>query len=317
MSKNIAVALASIMLLLSSVSMAAEVINESREVSANERIYIKNMRGEVEIIAHDQATFEVRGELDSLAEGYSLESDDGFTSFEVRMPQQVQADSRQSGSRLTIRVPVQADVRFEGVNANVRARGIEGASSLSTVNGAVHGENLSSQVSLKTVNGNIRSENNQGRIELGTVNGGIEDTNSSGRVAYQTVNGNIEVQSQAEEVSVSTVSGRLRLDLSDATAIDVNTVSGGAEVTLGASSPRLQAQSVSGRLIFNLPATADARFSVNTSAGGQINNHLSDDQAERATYGPARNLRFSLGDGQGRVDVRSVSGTIEFRTRSE
>ena len=317
MSKNIVVAMASIILLMSSVSMAAEVINESRDVSANERIYIKNMRGNVEIIAHDQLTFEVRGELDAAAEGFTLDSDDGFTSFEVLMPQQVSSNRNQAGSTLTIRVPVQADVRFEGVNANVRARGIEGGTRINTVNGAVHATNLSHQVSLKTVNGNIRSEDNSGRIEIGTVNGGIEDTNSSGRVAYQTINGKIEVQSQAEEVSVSTVSGGVRLDLPEADDITVNSVSGAAELTLGASSPRLQAQSVSGRLTFNMSASADARFSVDTSAGGKIDNQLSDDQAERGRYGPAQGLRFSLGEGQGRVDVRSVSGTIELKSRND
>lgn len=316
MCKNIAMALAIILLVISGASIAGETINESREVSANERIYIKNMRGKVEIVAHNQLTFEVSGELDEAAEGYDLESEDGFTSFEVRMPQRFEGNKNEAGSALTIRVPVRADVRFEGVNANIRARGIEGGTQLNTVNGAVHGENLSNQVSLKTVNGAILSENNQGRIELGTVNGRIKDTHSSGRVAYETVNGNIEAESDAEEISVSTVSGQVNMDLAKATDINVNSVSGGVEMMLGEPSPRLRAQSVSGRLTFNLPATADARFSVNTSAGGDIINHLSEDKADRATYGPARSLRFSLGEGKGRVDARSVGGAIELNSHS-
>ncbi|MFN6972299.1 MAG: hypothetical protein ACK4NN_15635 [Rheinheimera sp.] len=71
---------------LSPLAFAAEQINEQRDVRANEKIYIENMRGNVEIKAVSKNVFSVKGKLDEKAEGFELISKDGFTRFEVKMP---------------------------------------------------------------------------------------------------------------------------------------------------------------------------------------------------------------------------------------
>lgn len=43
---------------------AAESVNENLQVANNERIYIENMRGEVQIIATGETRFKVSGTLD-------------------------------------------------------------------------------------------------------------------------------------------------------------------------------------------------------------------------------------------------------------
>ena len=67
-------------------AFAAEQIDEKRDVRANEKIYIENMRGNVEIKAVSKNQFSVSGKLDEKAEGFELESKDGITRFVVKMP---------------------------------------------------------------------------------------------------------------------------------------------------------------------------------------------------------------------------------------
>lgn len=97
---------------------AAESVNENVQVANNEKIYIETMRGEVEIVASGQGRFKVSGTLDEKAEGYDLESKNGFTSFKVKMPRMRNYgnwdDQEKEGSRLKIEVPSGAQLEFQG-----------------------------------------------------------------------------------------------------------------------------------------------------------------------------------------------------------
>ncbi len=111
--------------LFSQLVLAAESVNENLQVAGNEKIYIENMRGEVEIVANSENRFKVSGTLDEKAEGYELDSKNGFTSFKVKMPSLRNYgnwdDQEKEGSRLKIEVPFGTELEFQGVNASVRS----------------------------------------------------------------------------------------------------------------------------------------------------------------------------------------------------
>lgn len=300
---------------LSQLAMAdtRQVVNESRAVAANEKIYLEVMSGEVTIKAGTDNQFTVSGKLDEKATGFTLDSKDGFTRFEMTMPRQVNYNwkDKANTAELTFEVPAGADVEFKGVNGNVTVSGISGGSQISTVNGRVSGQNLANQVQLQTVNGDIISKDNSGRVELGSVNGEISDTGSSGRLDYNVVNGKITARSSAEEVSLSTVNGRATLVLTGTSRVKLSTVNGEVDATLSQSaSPRISGSSVSGDLHLKLDSNINARVDITASAGGDIDNKLSSDKASKAKYGPASSLRFSLGSGDGSIDLSTVSGDI-------
>lgn len=290
-------------------------VNERVSISANEKIYLEVMSGEITIKAVDGNSFSVSGKLDEKATGYEFDSKDGFTRFEMTMPRQVNYNwnDKSNAAQLSFEVPVGASVEFKGVNGNVSVSGIHGSSQIGTVNGEITASNLRNSVKLSTVNGEIKLSGASGRIELSSVNGEIEDTGSSGRVSYEVVNGEIEASSNADEVSVSTVNGDADIKLSGTTQLKLSTVNGEIDVTLrDSTAPRISGSSVSGDIELKLDSSTSARFDVKASAGGSIDNKLSNDKASKAKYGPSRSLQFTLGSGDGSVELTTVSGDIKL-----
>lgn len=290
-------------------------VNENRSVSANEKIYIEVMSGEVTIKAVDSNQFKIVGKLDEKATGYTLDSKDGFTRFEMTMPRQVnyRGNEKSNGADLRVEVPIGSTLEFKGVNSDVSLSGISGGSKISTVNGKIAAVNLSTLVQLSTVNGEIGSKDNSGQIELSSVNGEITDVGSTGRLDYSVVNGKIEARTGAEEISVSTVNGDAKLKMSGTQRLKLSTVNGEIDAELANSvSPRIGGSSVSGDIELKLETNVSARFDIKASAGGDIDNKLTSDKATKAKYGPARSLQFSTGSGDGSVELSTVSGDIEL-----
>jgi DUF4097 and DUF4098 domain-containing protein YvlB len=298
---------------------AAEAVNETIKVANNEKIYIENMRGEVEIVATSAGHFKVSGTLDEKAEGYDIESKNGFTSFKVKMPSMNNYgdwDSQdKEGSRLKVEVPLGAELEFQGVNASVRVSGVQGSTKISTVNGSVYGEKLQKFIQLETVNGEITSVDNNGRISLSTVNGEIDDSASQGRLSIEAVNGSIETKSAATEVNVSVVNGEAELELTDVQQLNMSSVNGSLEAELkGSKAPRVEASTVSGNAELKLDKAINAKFNLVANAGGSIKNELTSQKADKAKYGPRRSLEFSTGTGEGSVEMNTVSGALKLKT---
>lgn len=303
-------------LLLPFAANAQETLDESRSVSANERISIEVPRGEVSIRASEDNVFRVRGRIDEDADEYTLDSDNGFTRFEVDYPRSRGwnwGNNDDDDTDLQIEVPAGSELEFEGVNVTVTVVGITGSSSINTVNGDIFASELSNFVHLAAVNGDIDSRQNSGRIEITTVNGGLKDSGSSGRIDYSTVNGEIEASSNASEVTVSTVNGEAEVSLQGTEVLEMSTVNGDIDVRLaGSLSPRIDGSTVSGDLRLELERSINASFDISAHSGGDLENSLSDATPTRDRYGPRKELRFSLGNGSGSVDITTVSGDIEL-----
>jgi DUF4097 and DUF4098 domain-containing protein YvlB len=295
-------------------------INEQRQVQANEKIYIENLRGLVDIVATDKAQFSVKGQLDEKAEGFELTSKDGFTRFIVKMPQQHYnwrgEENNTHGSKLKIEVPKGSALEFSGVNTDVTVAGVQGSSKIQTVNGAITTTQLSNDIALETVNGEITSVGSNGRIRLNTVNGEIDDKGSSGRLAAEAVNGEISIQTKASEVNVSVVNGEVKMLLDSTERLEFSSVNGEISAELQNSpAPKISASSVSGDLKLVLSKSSSARFKLDANAGGDIENKLTGQKAEKSKYGPRRSLEFSLGQGEGSVEMTTVSGDLTLEGR--
>ncbi len=302
-------------LLLPQLAFAAGApVNEAKNVSANEKIYIENMRGHVEIKAVKSPVFSVKGTLDEKAEGFDLVSKDGITRFVVKMPRTNYSwgdNGDKEGSQLVIEVPQGSALEFSGVNSSVSVTGVSGSSKIRTVNGAINAQQLSNEVELETVNGEIDSIGNSGRISLTTVNGEIDDEGSSGRLIAESVNGELNLKSSAKEIEVSVVNGEAELTLNGTERLDFSSVNGEISASIkNSKAPRINASSVSGASVLKLDADVSARFKLVASAGGDIDNKITGQKADKAKYGPRRSLEFSTGSGDGSIDMSTVSGEL-------
>ena len=292
-------------------------IDETRQVTPNERIRLNVMRGEVNIRTTTNAVFSVRGTLDEEAEGYELESDGGLTEFRVVMPNRLGFSMRiRSGSDLEITVPVNSDIEFTGVNVNVDVEGVLGGSRINTVNGEIRASDLARFVELRTVNGAITSLDNRDRVDINTVNGDIEERNSTGRLSIQSVNGELRLDSTADIADLTVVNGSIEGQLRRVQELEIESVNG--QITLAlpdASAPRVNGSTVNGAIRLTFDSNVDARFSVRNAVGGRIVNELTDDEASRPRTGPGLRLDFTTASGAGTVNLTSVSGRLELRRR--
>jgi DUF4097 and DUF4098 domain-containing protein YvlB len=150
--------------------------------------------------------------------------------------------------------------------------------------------------------------------------------NSSGSVSYEltvpadmnldaieTVNGDVDIERVEGEVKASTVNGSLNVSglMSD---VDLETVNGSVRAefeTLG-DGQRVNAEAVNGKIVLVLPANASARIEAET-VNGSIDADDFGLEAEKGFVG--RDLSGRIGDGDARISLDTVNGSIRINKR--
>ncbi|NQZ08064.1 MAG: DUF4097 family beta strand repeat protein [Algicola sp.] len=300
-----------------SLVQAGEKIDEVLDVRANGQVSIENMRGTVEIVGWNKNQMSVTGELDEKAKGYTFETENGYTVFKVKVPKRMRGGYKdEDGSQLKIFVPKGSNVEFQSVNGDVSIKSVSGGANIHTVNGNVRAEALTKRIRLETVNGDIRAKGLDGKIKLATVNGKVVDHGSKGQVVYTTVNGSIDSRSQATRVIVENVNGEIDLDLKTTDELEISTVNGNVDASVELSNDAtVTITTVSGNATLSVSGDVGGRFRLASHAGGRIKNRLTDDQVTKQKYGPARNLKFSIGGGDAKVEMTSVSGNLTIQKK--
>lgn len=313
MNKMTLIATSLVGLLATPLTWAGEQIDKTLDTSTSGQVIIDVMRGDVKIMSWNKNEVRVVGELDDDAEGYQFESSGDEVVFSIEMPERRWGSLDGDGSKLEIWMPASNSVRFEGVNVNVDVTGVTGGARINTVNGDIKAENLVQRVSLETVNGEIKAKDLKGKINLNTVNGEIFDDGSEGKVSFETVNGEINTNTQADEISISNVNGDMELKLNEVKELEISTVNGDLDLALGlADDARVTISSVGGDADIKFVGELSARFNLETHAGGDIRNRLSDDKPNESRYTRGEKLRFTIGSGSAQVEVDTVGGDIKL-----
>jgi DUF4097 and DUF4098 domain-containing protein YvlB len=295
--------------------LAGEKVDQQLPASAENNVEIENIRGNVSIIGWDKEQVSVVGELDDKTEQFIFERRANSILIKVKVPGHFGhgSFSQGAGSDLTIKLPKHSKMNFSGVSTDVIVENLQQRSEINVVSGSIKASNLANSVDFSTVSGDIISNNLTGKISLATVSGDLRDENSAGRLSLSSVSGNIKANSSATEVNAHAVSGEISLDLANVDLLELQTVSDDVTVNLTLNSNgSIDASSVSGNVSLNFQQDIQASFRVTSNAGGRINNKLSDDKAIEAKYGPGSKLRFETGNGNGSVQVSTVSGNIKL-----
>lgn len=304
--------------------LAGEIIDETRDVDANEVIDFEFLNGEISITGWDRNQVRLQGELSDQAQGFEFTSRNGVTKFEENYENRRSWFGRQCNSwfdcsdevdrtELEISVPANSTLRLEGINVELEISGLNGNTQIEIVNGPIDANDLAGRINIETVNGSIESSNLDGRITLSTVNGQIRDRNSKGtRVAFSTVNGSIISDTQADRVDAESVSGSVELDLAAIDDLEASTVNGDLIISLELmDNGRVELSSVSGYTELLVNPDISARFDLNTAVGGDIDNDLTDDKPRKENrFVSSSELQFSLNGGSGSVDISTVTGDI-------
>ena len=211
------------------------------------RLKVALVRGQVDIVAHDEPTTRVEvhsvsgKELRITLDGDSLEIDHP----QLRWDNFIDVFRSFSGSAradVSILVPRDVALKFGVVSSTGLISGLHADATISTVSGDLVIDDLRGDVTLNSVSGELAVRNHTGKINAHSVSGDVtvsgevsrfradgvssevflDLTGNPDEIKVNTVSGNITARLEGEhaaEYRISTVGGRIQLDDSEITGV--------------------------------------------------------------------------------------------------
>lgn len=289
--------LACLMLFVAS-AFAAGPLPRTLQAASDGLVSIENTAGSVEVIAWSRDAVEVSGDLGSDVEELVFERDGDKIRIEVRIPNGRRGHMDVS-SDIVVKVPEESSVNVTGVSTDVKVSGVTGELRLNSVSGDIEAESFEADVDAETVSGDVRIDGNGGK----------------NRSRLSSVSGDIEAHDLAGEIQAGTVSGDLTIDGGSFGTVRAETVSGDLSFSgelLG--NGRMDVETVNGEVDINFTGNLSARFDIETF-NGDIDNCFGPKPHKTREYGPGNAVRFKEGNGDGRVRLKALNGTVEVCNR--
>ncbi len=184
---------------------------------------------------------------------------------------------------------VDGELRVDAAAAEVTSRSTRGRLAIETGAGDVAVDDASGSISLETGSGDVRINRiRDGDLKLETGSGAVEGSGITVGTA-----------------DIETGSGDIRIDAVASPRLSLETGSGSVNATLTAGPEMLHAETGSGDITVRLPDNTSASVDLDTGSGDfQVEFPL---QLIRKGNG---NLRGTVGDGRGRIEIETGSGDI-------
>ncbi|WP_414828798.1 DUF4097 family beta strand repeat-containing protein [Alteromonas sp. H39] len=296
---------------------AREQVDQRITTSDSPYVEIEHLNGSADIIGWDKNEVQVTGQLSDDTEEFIFEKDGNDIVIKVEIakdPGHWRNWKKSDGDDLKIYVPRASFVDYTSINADVSLQDLQHTVNVEVINGDVDVKKVNGRVSLESVNGDITLRDVEGDVAVETVNGDINGEHRGSKdLRLDSVNGDIDIRTNSPEVKVTSVNGNIDLALDTITDLNIETVNGRVEAAMTlAPKGDVRASSVGGSMSLAFQRSVSARFDIQAHAGGRIINDISDDEMQKAKYGPRRWLEFTHNGGDGRVDVSTVSGRIQL-----
>ncbi len=268
-------------------------LDEKRAAAPDGSVEIENAAGSVRVLGWSRPEVAVTGTLGAGAEGLGFSGGSKRTRIEV----ETEGNPHRVISDLEIHVPAGSRVEINSFSANISVSDVTGAVSAETVNGSI------------TVNGPARE------VSAHTVQGAIEISGPIPSVQVEGVNGEVVVKGARGSVEANTVNGRLSVSGSSFDRVELEAVSGPIFFDGGLTGDAdLSAQSVSGSVELSLPASVSAEVSLSTFSG-DVQSDFGRVASPRDRRGRHGGSEFTLGGGDARISVETLSGAITLRRK--
>ena len=283
-------------LLSGTVALAADTRQFARTVAvgAQDRVFISNVAGDVNIMAWDRQEVDIKAELGKDVQQVDVRQSAGRLEIRVEFDRTGWRKGQDGSADLAIRVPAGVQVEVDAVSADVMAKGLRGRVRLKTVSGDLRAEVAATDVDLKSVSGDIRlvGTGQRARLRATSVSGGVD---------LVTVGGDVEARS---------TSGGVRIEAGEVSDLRAQSVSGGVIVraTL-ARDGDVEVQSVSGAVRIEVNAPAGFQYEVQSNSG-RISSCFGAEPQRDDSGGRGKSMHGVLGEGLGTVRAQSNSGSV-------
>jgi hypothetical protein len=273
-----------------------------RQVAADPRgeVDVSNISGSIAITGWDRPAVSVTADLPSDTGRVKITSDHGRTSVCVVYGRSRSCNSpglsEDSGSvRLEVHVPRDSELDVSGVSADITSHGVSGSQRLHSVSGEVDADLGSGDDEVTSVSGTVT----------------LRGSGRGGSLHATSVSGDLSVANVAGELEASTVNGTLRVGLSAARHVRLNTTSGDIDLTaVLASHGTVETETVSGSQKLSVSAPAGYSYEARTFSG-DIRDCFGQ-QPDKSEYGPGSRLDGTRGGGDGHVRMKSLSGDVSL-----
>jgi DUF4097 and DUF4098 domain-containing protein YvlB len=280
--------------LLASPSLARDV-DQTQDASADGKVEIFNLAGEIIIVGWDRSEIQVSGDIGDDAEDFIFERSGNLTTIKVKVPDRHHGHVDVS-SDLLIRVPKGSSIDVSGVSSDISSKGVEGEQDLQSVSGDIETQIFGSDVDAETVSGDVVAEgsNKDNESKLESVSGDVTAENLAGEIKAGSVSGDLEITNGSfSRAKIETVNG----DITHEAALQ----SGG----------KLEIETVNGSVDVMFVGTVSAEFEIETF-NGRIRNCFGPDAERTSKYAPGWELSFTEGGGEGRVSIATLNGGLRL-----
>jgi DUF4097 and DUF4098 domain-containing protein YvlB len=279
-----------LMLAAAASNAGAEEFSKTLPADARGEVEIVNVAGIVEVSGWDRPEVKVDADLGGSVEKLDFRTDGSRTLIKVVLPRM----SGSSGSSdLRIKVPQGSGLIINTVSADQIVKGVRGMQRLQAVSGGIETEFGPGDLELKTVSGDIRAQGD-----------------GKGLVRATSVSGDMEITKGGPELDLNTVSGDMIVTLDRLDRGRIKTTNGDLNLTTAlGEDARVDAEAINGDLHFTLRGAIDTEFDIETF-NGDIDNCFGPKPSRSREYGPGNELRFTEGQGKGRVRVKTLNGGV-------
>jgi len=285
----------SFFLLCIPMSTFATQVERSIDTTSSGIIKIDVIGGAVSLVGWDKPIMKVDGKISGDADDFILQRKGNTVKLEYTNKGGFWRKNRGSRVDLKIFAPRLSHITANGLSVNFDLK------------------NLENSLSINTMSGDIELEGGKGRVDLKSVSGDLKVEASSGKLNLATVSGDIDADTNATQFNGTSVSGRINANIGSANQVNLETVSGDIKLDFAlADEARIDAHTVSGDIGLTFQnRNIDASFVLETGPGADIRNKISDHKTSgESSFSDS--LKFTLGNGNSRVTIQTMSGTIEL-----
>ncbi len=210
-------------------------------------------------------------------------------SYVIEVPHDTEVSSSVASGSQTI-TNVRGPVKADAVSGSIRANHIDRQTQLTTLSGSIEADNIGDDLRASSASGTVTASTIKGDVRISALSGSTQISGPGGRVDAETASGTVEVRGATRDVKAHAATGRIdvRGNPGESSYWDLKTVSG--VVQLG------------------VPSTANFHLSAE-AVSGQITTEVPIVIEEQGKH----SLRARMGNGGGRIEVRTVSGEIRVR----
>jgi len=206
--------------------------------------------------------------------------------YTIEVPHDTEVDASVASGAQSIR-NVRGPVKVHAASGSIEVDRVERDADLSTASGSISASDIGNDVHVSSASGSVTISNVKGDVRASAISGVIRVSQPGGRVEGKTASGEVEIQGATNNVKAHAASGRVYVqgNPSGQSYWDLKTASGGVQISVPTSANfHLSAEAVSGDIRADIPIVVE-------------------EQGKHS-------LRAHMGEGGGRVEVRTASGEI-------